>query len=77
MDKLCVVGLMAGGGVGLYALYANRSYFNHVDYTSLYQNHHTNIYNISMLLGTMGVGYVAFSYPHLLYNHSKLLTYQG
>lgn len=77
MDKMYIVGLLAGGGLGLYSLYSNRSYFNQVDYTSFYHNHQQNICNVSMFLGTMGVGYIAFSYPHLLHNHSKLLTYQG
>lgn len=77
MDKICVVGLMTCGGLGLYSLYSNRSCFNLVDYTSFYNNHQKNICNVSMFLGTMGVGYIAFSCPHLLHNHSKLLTYQG
>ena len=77
MDKIYVVGLLASGGLGLYTLYSNRSYFNQVDYNSFYQTHQHNIWNVSMVLGTMGVGYVAFSYPHLLHKHTKLLTYQG
>ena len=77
MDKMCVVGLMACGGLGLYSLYSNRSYFNQVDYNSFYHTHQKNICNVSMFLGTMGVGYIAFSYPHLLNKHTKLLTYQG
>ena len=77
MDKMCVVGLVTCGGLGLYSLYSNRSYFNQVDYDSLYKTHQHNIWNVSMLLGTIGFGYVAFSHQHLLHNHSKLLTYHG
>lgn len=77
MDKMYIVALMTCGGLGLYSLYSNRSYFNQVDYNSFYDTHQKNICNVSMFLGTMGVGYIAFSYPHLLHNHSKLLTYQG